>query len=390
MGIVIWNKLKRDGLMKKLPYLIVIVIILAGFACSKKPESVVNNGEQTQTQPQPQPQATSEKSAEGKFFGAKETEYPKWFKQSFMDLGDDVKEAASANKRLVIFFQQNGCPYCNALVERNFAQKDILEKSQKHFDILAINMWGDREITDVDGKQYTEKTFAEHHKIQFTPTLLFYDEAGQVILRLNGYRSPARFTVDLDYVALKKEKESKYRDFIKANYTPGQSSKVMHSEDFFAKDVQDLSKPKKVFAVFFEQKDCPNCDRLHKKILPDAGTRKVIAQFDNYQLDMWSKEMITTPDGRKLSVRDWAKELDIKFAPSILIFNEEGKEIIRSEAFFKVFHTQGIFAYVLEGAYKKEPSFQRYLSERADHFREKGDNVDIWRMADEAKEERPL
>ena len=59
-------------------------------------------------------------------------------------------------------------------------------------------------------------------------------------------------------------------------------------------------------------------------------------------------------------------------------FNEKGKEIIRSEAFFKVFHTQGIFDYVLSGSYKKQPSFQRYLTERADHIMEQGKNVDIW------------
>lgn len=370
--------------MRNQLFLLLLIPIFL-FACSKKESAVDNNSQGTSPAME-----SAKKEEEGKFFGAKMTDYPQWFKQSFLDLGDDVKEAAQANKRLVIFFQQDGCPYCNALVERNFAQKDILEKSQKHFDIIAINMWGDREVTNVDGKQFTEKTFSEFHKVQFTPTLLFYDEKGEVILRLNGYRSPSRFSVDLDYVAMKKEKEASYRDFIKTNYTSGPSSKTMHEQPFFTKTNDLSSRSKKPFALFFEQKDCPNCDRLHKKILPDASTRKVIEQFDNYQLDMWSNEMVTTPDGRKVSVRDWAKELDIKFAPSILIFNEEGKEIIRSEAFFKVFHTQGIFAYVLEGAYKKEPSFQRYLSERADHIRESGESVDIWRMADEKKEERGL
>ena len=62
--------------------------------------------------------------------------------------------------------------------------------------------------------------------------------------------------------------------------------------------------------------------------------------------------------------------------------------MIRSEAFFKVFHTQSIFDYVLTGAYKREPSFQRYISERADQKRETGQDVDIWRYADEKPGER--
>ncbi len=73
----------------------------------------------------------------------------------------------------------------------------------------------------------------------------------------------------------------------------------------------------------------------------------------------------------------------MKYAPTIVIMDARGAEIIRSEAFFKVFHTQGMFAYAESGAYRKEPSFQRYLSARAEHLREQGKDVDIWRFADE-------
>ena len=84
-----------------------------------------------------------------------------------------------------------------------------------------------------------------------------------------------------------------------------------------------------------------------------------------------------------MTAREWAKSLDVKFAPTIVLLDDRGWEIIRSEAFFKVFHTQGIIAYASSGAYKREPSFQRYLSARADKFREQGQDVDIWRLADE-------
>lgn len=321
----------------------------------------------------------------GRFFGAKETQYPAWFKDSFLDLKEDVEEAKKAGKRIMLFFHQDGCPYCNALVERNLAQKDIEEKVRKNFDVISLNMWGDREITYFDGSQYIEKTFAQAMKVQFTPTLVFYDENGKVVLRLNGYRSPNRFTVDLDYVIQHKEKEIPYRDYIKANFVAGPSSHELNKEDFFKGPPYDLTRQpgSRPLAVFFEQKDCPNCDSLHRQVLPDAATRNVIKQFDSVQLDMWSKTPLVTPDGAKTTAREWAKKLDIKYAPSIVLFNDKGEEIIRSEAFFKVFHTQGIFAYVLEGAYKTQPSFQRYLSDRADRIREQGRDVDIWRTAGE-------
>lgn len=329
--------------------------------------------------------AVAAKKEEGKFLGAMQTEYPAWFKESFLDFKEDIADAKDNGKRLMVFFHQDGCPYCNALVERNLSQKDIEAKVKKNFDVLAINMWGDREINYVDGNQYIEKTFAEALRVQFTPTVLFYDENGKIVLRLNGYRSPRRFSVDLDYVAKREEKNSSYRDYVKANFTPEKSSKKLHKEDFFSTPPYDLTRKtgSRPLAVFFEQKDCPNCDMLHQKVLPDAATREVIKQFDNVQLDMWSKTEIITPSGKKTTAREWAKELDVKYAPSIVLFNNKGEEIIRSEAFFKVFHTQGIFAYVLEGAYEKQPSFQRYLTDRADHFREQGKDVDIWNLANE-------
>ncbi len=321
----------------------------------------------------------------GEFLGGMETVYPSWFKQSFLDFSEDIAEANSAGKRIIIFFHQEGCPYCNALVERNFAQKNIEQKVKKNFDVIAMNMWGDRHLTYVDGKQYTEKTLAAALKIQFTPTILFFNEKGKVVLRLNGYRSPQRFSVDLDYVALHKEKEMSYREYVKANLPASSSSKKMHNEEFFASSPYDLRQgsKSKPFAVFFEQKDCPNCDFLHNKILPDENLRSIIKQFDNIQLDMWSNTKIITPSGKKTTAREWAKTLDIKYAPSIVVFNEKGKEIIRAEAFFKVFHIQGIFNYVLSNGYKKEPSFQRYLSEYAEQIREQGKDVNIWRLSDE-------
>lgn len=317
----------------------------------------------------------------GEYKGAMHTEYPAWFKEGFLEFNEDIRDASKAGKRLMIVFTQPGCPYCNALVERNLAQKDIEQKVRKNFDAIALNMWGDREVTFTDGKTYTEKSISEKLKVQFTPTVLFFNEQGKIILRLNGYIPPRRFSVALDYVINKQEKKMSYRAYVKANLPPGKSGGLI-KEDFFMKAPVNLSvksgKRSKPFAVFFEQKHCPGCEVLHKKVLSDQYTRNIIKKFDVAQLDMWSNSIITTPEGIRTTAKLWAKSLDIKYAPTLVIFNQDGKEIIRSEAFFKVFHTQGMFTYVLDGGYKKQPSFQRYLSARAEHFREQGKSVDIF------------
>ena len=318
----------------------------------------------------------------GQFYGAKATEYPSWFKQSFLNIKDDISDAKAAGKRLVVIFHQNNCPYCNALVERNLAQKDIEDLMRKSFDVVAINMWGDQEVTDLEGKSMSEKDFAASLRVQFTPTILFFDESGKTILRLNGYIPPPRFKLTLEYIAQHKEKELPYREYM-AKQEPPPSKGELIAEDFFHPAPFDLRGRKTPIAVFFEQKDCPACSTLHHEILPDKDTRDVVRKLYNIQLDMWSNTPVILPDGKQTTAREWARKLDVKYAPTIVILDGKGKEIIRSEAFFKVFHTQGIFAYAQTGAYKTEPSFQRFLAARAEQFREQGKDVDIWRMSDE-------
>jgi hypothetical protein len=46
---------------------------------------------------------------------------------------------------------------------------------------------------------------------------------------------------------------------------------------------------------------------------------------------------------------------------AIVFFDKTGNEIIRKDAYFKQYHLHSIMDYVLTGAYKTQPNFQRYL-----------------------------
>lgn len=328
-----------------------------------------------------QAQAEPAATGPGQFLGGVQTTYPEWFKDSFLEFADDVEEAATEGRRLIIFFHQDGCPYCNALVERNLSQQHIEQKVRANFDVVALNLRGDREVVSVDGDAYTEKAFADALNIQFTPTLLFLDESGKVILRLNGYIPPSEFEIALDYVSLKKENEVDYRDYLSEHLSssaPGNPDRG----SFFAPPPHDLNaalESGKPLAVFFEQRQCPNCDVLHADTISDPETSAIIESFHAVQLDMWADEALVTPTGSRSSARDWARELDVKYAPTIILFSSDGEEVIRSEAYFKRFHTQSILDYVASGAYRQERDFQRFLTQRADGIRARGTDVDIWK-----------
>ena len=318
----------------------------------------------------------------GQYLGAKETVYPDWFKDSFLEFKDDIDEAAEDGKRLAIIFHQDNCPYCNLLVERNLSQQDIQQQMKDKLEVVAINMWGARELVSVGGKTYTERDFAAALRVQYTPTILFFNEAGKLALRLNGYLQPAEFKRALTFITDKHETKQSYAAYVADNHVK-KANEALNSQDFFAAEPHDLTLPEtgynKPLAVFFEQGSCPNCDTLHKEVLVDADTKTIIEQFNNVQLDMWSDTAVTTPQGETTTAKKWAEKLGINYAPSIVLFDKQGKEIIRMEGMFKSFHTQSIFDYVLSESYHTEPSFQRYITHRADLIRETGKDVDLWK-----------
>ncbi len=308
-------------------------------------------------------------------------EYPSWFKNSFLDLRDDVEEAKEANKRVLLFFYQDGCPYCKKLLDVNLAQKSISDKMKKHIDAITINMWGDREITDMSGQTMKEKDFAVKMKVMYTPTLLFLDEKGKVVLRVNGYYKPGKFTAALDYVSGHLENKSNFRSYYK-KVKPPKSFGKLHEQPFISKPPHNLTRVKKNTAkpllVLFEQKQCPACDELHTDVFNRAETLGYLQKFDVVQLDMWSKKTrVNTPQDKNTTATKWADDLDIKYAPSMVFFNNQGEEVFRAEAYFKSFHLQSVLDYVSSESYKKQPNFQRWLEVRADKLREKGVEINL-------------
>lgn len=321
-------------------------------------------------------------ASEGKLTPALENpgheQVPNWFKVSFLDLYEDIAEAAENDKRVMLFFLQDGCPYCKKLLEDNFGQRAIAEKTRRYFDVVTINIWGDREVT-VGDKVLTEKNFAAALKIQYTPTLLFFNEQNKVVFRANGYYPPEKFDAVLDYVGQHQEKSRSYQDYL-ARVDPPSSTGHLHTEVANIKSPGNLKQalqPGKHLLVMFEQKQCVTCNELHQDILKRPESIALLQHFNISVIDMWSSEKIVLPDGRTKRIRDWAKQLDIIYAPSLVYFNDKGEEVFRSDAYLKAFHIQSAMDYVASDAYKEQPNFQRYIDARAEHLREQGIVVDL-------------
>jgi thioredoxin-related protein len=307
-------------------------------------------------------------------------EKPAWFKTSFLDLYEDIDEAADSGKRVMLYFYQDGCPYCKKLVQDNFGQRAIAEKTQRYFDVVAINIWGDREVT-IGDKVITEKQFAEALKVQYTPTLLFFNKDRKTIFRANGYYPPAKFTALLDYIGQKQEKALSYQAYMQ-KVEPQPATGKLHTDVTSVKNTSDLqaalSKGKHLLEMF-EQKQCLACDELHLDILQRPASKQQLARLNVAVVDMWSQQNIKRPDGKTSSVQQWTKDLGINYAPSLVYFNDRGEEVFRADAYLKAFHTQSVMDYVASFAYQQQTNFQRYIDKRADRLRKQGIEVDLMR-----------
>ncbi|MSQ48807.1 MAG: thioredoxin [Betaproteobacteria bacterium] len=294
-------------------------------------------------------------------------EIPSWFIETFLDMKEDVREAATQGKRVMLYFGQDGCPYCTALLQTNFSQRTIVDKTRRHFVAIALNLWGDREIAWIDGRRMTEKALGRELRVQFTPTLLFLDEQGAVALRLNGYLPPHRFEAALDYAAGLAGKGLRYDEYIKTTIREAASA-TLHKESFFAAPPVVLRGSKPV-ALLFETPYCAGCDELHREGLRRPEVRRLLERFDIYRLTLDDKRSPTTT---------WARELRVAYTPA-LVFFDRGKEVFRIDAYLRPFHLASALDYVASGAYRQEPSFQRYLQARAERLRDRGEKVDLWK-----------
>lgn len=287
-------------------------------------------------------------------------EYPAWFNDGFLDLDQDLQDSLAAGKQgLLVYFGQKRCAYCHKLIKVNFGLEDIAEYTQRHFDVVPIDIWGVQEVTDVDGERLTERDLALREETNFTPSILFYDANGEIALRLRGYYPPYQFRAALEYVADGHYKRESFRDYL----ARGDNRMVFEPEDlneepFFAAPPYNLDRSRfpseRPLAVFFEQGDCHACDVLHGQSLREPAIYEHFAGFDSVQLDMWSDAPVITPTGERTTARDWAAELGLFYAPSVLFFDEHGREILRVDSVARFYRLRNVLNYISSKAYLTE------------------------------------
>lgn len=149
-----------------------------------------------------------------------------FFIDSFLELGDDLQEAAAAGKGLMILFEQRGCPYCKELHAVNFARTEVVDYMTAQYHLVQLDLWGAREVTDFDGAQMEERALAQAWGVNFTPTVVLIpptragaqSRSEAEAFRMPGYFKPFHFLSSLEYVASGEVERQPFQRFLQDKF----------------------------------------------------------------------------------------------------------------------------------------------------------------------------
>ena len=297
-------------------------------------------------------------------------DYPAWFNESpFLDLAEDLENArANGKKGLVVLFTTEGCSYCDAFIRKVLGDPQIADRVRKNFDVIGLEIFDDADMITPDGKAMSVKQFASNEKAAFAPTLLFYGEHGQRVLRRVGYQSSERFEYALEYVTQEKYRSESFRTYLKrmtAYARVGKDEERLKIDSLFGKPPYALNRSQfpasQPLLVIFEKSNCSQCDEFHSSVLSQKETRDALAKFEVVRFDANdSATSILGPGGKRTSPARWYEQASLTHAPAMLFFDEQGNEVLKIDSPALNQRFMNSVNFVLERAYEKGWTYQRF------------------------------
>lgn len=110
-----------------------------------------------------------------------------FFQPKFGDFKAELEAAkAQGKKGVFLFFEMDDCPFCARMESTILNQAEVQDAYRAQFLVYSIDINGDTEMTDFQGKPTTEKAFALANRVRATPVLMFFDLDGKPVARHTG------------------------------------------------------------------------------------------------------------------------------------------------------------------------------------------------------------
>lgn len=134
-----------------------------------------------------------------------------FFDFSSDNLKEDLQSAKEEGKKgIFIFFGMDDCPFCHKMKMNVLNKPEVIKFYKKNFLNFEIDVNGNIETHDFDGKSISHKSFANKHQVRATPALIFFDLDGNKIFTRPGYSNIEEFMLLGEFIATKKYKTDNF------------------------------------------------------------------------------------------------------------------------------------------------------------------------------------
>ena len=129
---------------------------------------------------------------------------------------------------------------------------------------------------------------------------------------------------------------------------------------------QARSSGKQGLMVFFTTEGCSYCAEFIRKSLNNPELASLVQKhFDTVGLEIFNDAEMTTPSGKSMSVKQFAKEEGAEFAPTLLFFGDGGNNVLLAAGYQSPDRFKMILAY-LTGKYYQNESLANYVARQAE------------------------
>ena len=117
--------------------------------------------------------------------------YKFFFNETWGDFKEELAHAREQGKQgILIFFEMDECPFCHYMKKNVLNQSEVQDYYRKHFLNFAVDIEGDVDMVDLQGKPTRQKDFAfKEFRVRATPVIMFIGLDGKPMLRYTGKTS---------------------------------------------------------------------------------------------------------------------------------------------------------------------------------------------------------
>lgn len=146
---------------------------------------------------------------------------------------------------------------------------------------------------------------------------------------------------------------------------------IVHSFLDLREDYAEARSAGKRLAIFFEQRGCIYCTKMHNEVLALKYINDYVREnFSVIQLDLWGSREVTDFDGTRILEKALAERWGVLFTPTVVFFKDElpadrsqwgaGLEVARMHLGIGPGTFYDMFVWIRTKTYEKDRNFQRF------------------------------